>query len=100
MSTLSQDSDECRDAIANIDEIPSCDDVGLNNRDLCKADPATTACSLPAGDSKLTATGSVLVLDGGPYNYGLDIDSCTLNGNPQTYDLLGPYQPIGNGCGD
>ena len=56
LSTLSPDSDECREAIANIDEIPSCDDVGLNNRDLCKADPATTACSLPAGDSCVTTS--------------------------------------------
>ena len=42
-----------------------------------------------------TATGSVLVLDGGPWP---GINKCTLNGVPQTYDLFGPYQPIGNGC--
>ena len=51
LSALPQDSQACQDAVASIDEIPSCDDVGLNNQGLCKADPATTACSLPAGDS-------------------------------------------------
>ena len=52
------------------------------------------------GVDELSATGSVLVLDGGPFNGGLGIDSCTLNGVLQTYDPFGPYQPIGNGCGD
>ena len=46
-------------------------------------------------NDKLTATGTVLVLDGGPLP---GINTCTLNGVPQTYDLFGPYQPIGNGC--
>ena len=34
-------------------------------------------------------------LDGGPLP---GINTCTLNGVPQTYDLFGPYQPTGNGC--
>jgi hypothetical protein len=49
------------------------------------------------GNDELSATGTVLVLDGGPLP---GINKCTLNGVLQTYDPFGSYQPIGNGCGD